>query len=325
MSGDLKDKKRIDLREIFRASLFIAIVLTTFIGLTACSSEEPYAEYENQTYFTGEGTLIQWSPGPFKDNPMALLPDTDIKTLQPAELSILKDSTVIDHRNGCQWNYAVVLPSSYDQNPETTYPVIFLLHGLGVNYFDMALSAQKAYNWLLEKNRIPECILITPDAGNSYYVDGYTEIDYETFFIREFVPRMERRYRISKNKNERMLCGFSMGGYGATYYSFKYPEKFGYCYAMSGALDGKGTDTTPPVIEFINYKKPHPNPMVTLDIGNADKFVNANGKFTNHLKVYGVAYEYILREGGHNWAFWRQGFFIAISRFASFMEMNPIQ
>jgi S-formylglutathione hydrolase FrmB len=70
-------------------------------------------------------------------------------------------------------------------------------------------------------------VIITQQGENSFYInsrDGH--ILYEDFFIREFVPQMERRFRLAGNRAGRAIGGISMGGYGALRFAFKYPQMF---------------------------------------------------------------------------------------------------
>jgi len=70
-------------------------------------------------------------------------------------------------------------------------------------------------------------VIITPQGENSFYInsrDGL--ILYEDFFVREFVPQMERRFRLEGDRAGRAIDGVSMGGYGALRFAFKYPRMF---------------------------------------------------------------------------------------------------
>jgi S-formylglutathione hydrolase FrmB len=53
------------------------------------------------------------------------------------------------------------------------------------------------------------------------------KVRYEDFFIKEFMPFIEHKYRVLAQRATRGLLGISMGGYGAMHYAFKYPQLFG--------------------------------------------------------------------------------------------------
>jgi S-formylglutathione hydrolase FrmB len=61
-------------------------------------------------------------------------------------------------------------------------------------------------------------------------------VRYEQFFLREFLPAMEKKYRVQPGRAARGISGISMGGYGALHMAFKYPQLFGSASAHSAAI-----------------------------------------------------------------------------------------
>jgi S-formylglutathione hydrolase FrmB len=124
--------------------------------------------------------------------------------------------------------YCAMLPPSYDTHPGRRFPVLYFLHGLGGNQgFLAATGASSGIEDAWEQKRLGEFVIITPQGENSFYInsrDGH--VLYEDFFIREFVPQMERRFRLIGGRAGRAISGVSMGGYGALRFAFKYPHMF---------------------------------------------------------------------------------------------------
>jgi S-formylglutathione hydrolase FrmB len=90
---------------------------------------------------------------------------------------------------------------------------------------------------LQEQKRIGEFVIITPDGGRSFYINSHDgRLRYEDFFIREFLPAIEKRYRVQATRAGRAVGGTSMGGYGALRFAFKYPQLFSAVSAHSAAL-----------------------------------------------------------------------------------------
>jgi S-formylglutathione hydrolase FrmB len=90
---------------------------------------------------------------------------------------------------------------------------------------------------LRRQNLVGEFLVVAPDGGDTFYInsrDGNTP--YGDFFLREFVPFIERTYRVRAERSARGITGFSMGGYGALRMAFAHPELFGSVSAHSGAL-----------------------------------------------------------------------------------------
>ena len=136
--------------------------------------------------------------------------------------------------------YCVYLPASYSAPDARTkkYPVLYLLHGLGGNEQAMALDGEWTTLQDLRRDRlVGEFLVVAPDGGDTFYInsrDGKTP--YSDFFLREFIPYIERTYRIRSERAARGITGFSMGGYGALRMAFAHPELFGSASSHSGAL-----------------------------------------------------------------------------------------
>ncbi len=59
---------------------------------------------------------------------------------------------------------------------------------------------------------------------------------YSDFFLQEFLPQIESKYRIRAGRAARAISGISMGGYGALRFAFAHPELFSAVSAQSAAL-----------------------------------------------------------------------------------------
>src|SRR5207237_7479215 len=109
-----------------------------------------------------------------------------------------------------------------------SFSVLYFFHGLGQtsqSLFDDGMWS--LVDDLQQKKKIGEFVIITPDAGRSFYInskDGASS--YEDFFLREFIPAMEKRYHLSHSREGRAISGISMGGYGALRVGFSHPELF---------------------------------------------------------------------------------------------------
>jgi S-formylglutathione hydrolase FrmB len=134
--------------------------------------------------------------------------------------------------------YCTLLPPSYDSDTQRRFPVLYFLHGLGDN--EQSLINTAGWNLiedLREQGKIGDFIVVTPAAGRSFYVNSYDgRTRYSDFFIREFIPAIERKYRIRANAASRAIGGVSMGGYGALRFAFAYPHLFSSVSAHSAAL-----------------------------------------------------------------------------------------
>jgi S-formylglutathione hydrolase FrmB len=140
--------------------------------------------------------------------------------------------------------YCILLPPSYDGEKTRRYPLLYFLHGLGDN--EQMFLHSGGWNLiedLWEQKKVGEFLIVTPAAGASFYVNALGGKErYEDFFLREFMPEIERRYRTESGRGKRGIAGFSMGGYGALRLAFVHPELFGSVSAHSAALMEKLPD-----------------------------------------------------------------------------------
>ena len=134
--------------------------------------------------------------------------------------------------------YCALLPPSYDVEKTRRYPVLYFLHGLGDN--EQMFLHSGGWNLvedMWEQHQLGEFVIVTPAAGASFYINSHDGKErYEDFFLREFMPAIETRYRIEAARATRGIAGFSMGGYGALRLAFLHPDLFGSVSVHSAAL-----------------------------------------------------------------------------------------
>jgi S-formylglutathione hydrolase FrmB len=147
-------------------------------------------------------------------------------------------STVKSQYMPASVGYCALLPASYDSQPAKKFPTLYFLHGLGGDgSFLVASGGWNLIADLQEQKRIGEFVVITPDADSTFYINSKSgRTRYEDFFIRDFVPQMEKQYRLMPTRSGRAIAGISMGGYGALRFAFKYPHMFAAVSAHMPAL-----------------------------------------------------------------------------------------
>ena len=139
-------------------------------------------------------------------------------------------------------HYCVYLPSGYDagasRNSPQRYPVLYFLHGLGDNEQTLFNSG----GWTLlddlrNQHKLGDFLIVAPEGRRSFYINSAdSSVRYSDFFLQEFMPHIERAYRILPGRAGRAISGISMGGYGALRFAFAHPELFSAVSAQSAAL-----------------------------------------------------------------------------------------
>ena len=139
-------------------------------------------------------------------------------------------------------HYCVQVPPNYDKKDSggqpSRIPVLYYLHGLG----DNEQSFSRTGGWALiedlrEHGKIGDFLIVAPEGRASFYInstDGHER--YSDFFLREFIPYIEGKYRVTPGREGRAITGISMGGYGALRFAFAYPDMFSAASAQSAAL-----------------------------------------------------------------------------------------
>jgi len=151
-------------------------------------------------------------------------------------------STLQSHILKRNVHYCVQVPGSYDQKDASgqpkKFPVLYYLHGLG----DNEQSFSRSGGWTLiedlrAQGKIGDFLIVAPEGYASFYINSADGSErYSDFFLREFMPYIEKKYRVLPGREARAITGISMGGYGALRFAFAYPELFSAVSAQSAAL-----------------------------------------------------------------------------------------
>ncbi|MBS1530984.1 MAG: esterase family protein [Bacteroidetes bacterium] len=229
--------------------------------------------------------------------------------------------------------YAVYLPSDYETS-DRSYPVLYLLHGGGddqtgwVQFGEVQHIVDKA----IADGIATPMIIIMPDANTGrrgYFNDPKGDWNYEDFFFKEFMPYVEKKFRIKAEKRYRAVAGLSMGGGGSFIYALHHPELFSSACPLSAA-------TGPLTIDDAKKQLARNNPNVTdsaatayynrqsvlalvnntpdslrkavrwyIDDGDDDFLYEGNCLVHIAMRKKEIPHEFRIRDGGHTWTYWR--------------------
>lgn len=139
-------------------------------------------------------------------------------------------------------SYQAYFPPGYATDSTQRYPVIYWLHGLngdqrrGVGFTEKLDAAIKA-------GQVPAMIVILVNGMNDrFYCDSPDgKMPVETVIVKDLVAEVDRAHRTIARREARVIEGASMGGFGALYLGFKYPEVFG---VVSGVMPGIHDDNS---------------------------------------------------------------------------------
>ena len=260
-----------------------------------------------------------------------------------SEKSKVVTDTVYSHILKCDRAFNVYLPHNYNVDVDKSYPVLYLLHGYSDDHQQWARRGhvREVMNNLVRSGQVEEMIVVMPMAGiakgekDSYH--GYFNVPnwkYEDFFFQEFIPEVEKRYRIKTDKQHRAIAGLSMGGGGCTSYAQRHPDMFCAVYAMSALMDNLSTmpaksgnqakrwamlnsaaenscvayvkDASEQTLEELKTVK------WFVDCGDEDYLLELSLAFVDAMKKRGVPFEFRVRDGVHDWEYWHSALYICL-------------
>ncbi|QDV24756.1 alpha/beta hydrolase [Aureliella helgolandensis] len=245
---------------------------------------------------------------------------------------------------GGERNYAVYLPPGYDSS-KRSYPVLYLLHGSGddqsgwIQFGEVQHIADQA----IANGTATSLVIIMPDGDTGrkgYFNDIRGDWRYEDFFFEELMPHVEMKYRIRQEKRYRAIAGLSMGGGGTLMYALHHPELFSAAcplsastgpltledakrrYTRSSRRGDSATESQEPLsdqqiedyfqqhsaVELVNQLPDDQRESVRwfIDCGDDDFLYEGNSMLHIAMRKKQIPHEYRVREGAHNWTYWRQ-------------------
>ena len=230
--------------------------------------------------------------------------------------------------------YAIYLPPDYETS-NRSYPVLYLLHGAGddqtgwIQFGEVMHIADKS---IKDGNATP-MIIVMPDANTGqrgYFNSINGDWKYEDFFFGEFIPFVEKTYRIKSEKRYRAVAGLSMGGGGSFMYALHHPEMFSSACPLSAYVGPLSVEQLESRLKRFNtsydpadlhpYFEQHNavslienGPIDQLksvrwfiDCGDDDFLYEGNSLVHIALRKKDIPHEFRIRDGGHNWTYWRE-------------------
>lgn len=230
--------------------------------------------------------------------------------------------------------YGIYLPPDYNTS-EREYPVLYLLHGSGddqtgwIQFGEVLNITDKA----ISNGTATPMIIVMPDANTGqrgYFNSMKGDWRYEDFFFSEFLPFIEKKYRIKKDKRYRAISGLSMGGGGTFMYALHHPELFSAAAPLSASVgpvsleeakisykrnNAEATDEQMEAYynrhSAVALVKAMPDANKTsvrwfIDCGDDDRLSAGNSFVHMAMKDKQVPHEFRIRNGGHTWTYWRE-------------------
>lgn len=241
-------------------------------------------------------------------------------------------------------DFFVYTPPGYDARRARAYPVLYLLHGLGddAGRWLNGGGANVILDNLIAQGKAVPMVVVTPlgyglaggpqTAMAPEMMSGYARI-----LLEEVMPRVDKAYNVTKNRDERALAGLSMGGAETMFTGLNHLDTFAWLGSFSGAYvmwPGANARTPPApgapaaapapggrgggvqVMDEAAFAKNFPTldakansqiRMLWIVCGTSDGLIGVNRQFKTWLRSKNVRFtEQEVPDMAHVWPLWRQ-------------------
>ena len=220
----------------------------------------------------------------------------------------------------------VIIPDRAKDHPDEKYKTLYLLHGLGDNH--AGWTRQTSIERYAEDYSIA---VIMPTVDRSWYTDTVGGIPYLSYITKELTTVIPNFFRnVSTNREDVMIGGLSMGGYGAVKAALLNPETYSSCIALSASMDIAsphrenlltewraifdrdlesvthlaGTKHDLYVLAREAHEKGYKFPKMFIWCGSEDGLLDSSIRFHDLLDELGVPHKFEISEGDHSWKWW---------------------
>jgi putative tributyrin esterase len=219
----------------------------------------------------------------------------------------------------------VLIPDAKEKD-DVPFKTLWLLHGLSDNH-----TGWIRYTEIEQYAKKYNLAVVMPNVDRSWYTDTAYDANYFSFVTKELPEVCFRTFRqISKRREDNIVAGLSMGGYGAMKIALSCPENYGACISLSGSFDitrkGRsyninewrsifGFDMESPLelegsehdlyaLAAKNKAEGKEFPKLYMWCGTEDHLIEINRSFDQHLTELGIAHQFETSEGNHSWKWW---------------------
>lgn len=226
-----------------------------------------------------------------------------------------------DAGDGRERRMVVYTPAEYEDSTRS-YPVLYLLHGMGgdeeawiatgrmAEIMDNLIAAGKAEPMIVVMTN--GCTKHTAAPGYSAegmwrpYMSGSMDGSFESLFP-GIVEWVDAHYRTTATKSSRAIAGLSMGGFHAMQISKAYPAIFDYVGLFSAAIfrGEEGVALYEDLEEKLARQFGEGVSLYWIAIGRDDFLYEENTRYRALLDTASYPYTYRESDGGHTWRNWR--------------------
>jgi len=205
---------------------------------------------------------------------------------------------------------------------ELTYPVLYLLHGIGGDekewhtYGSPAIILDNLYADHLIQPMIVVCPngrAMSNDVAEGDLFDPEKIRAFEQFefdLIQDLIPYMESRYPVAQTRDKRAIAGLSMGGGQSLNIGLRNLEHFAWVGAFSAAPNTK----EPEVLIPDPARASSLLSLLWVSCGDQDNLIQISVDVHEYMKQHGVPHIWYEESGGHDWPVWKNDLYLFSQR-----------
>ncbi|MEZ4702541.1 MAG: alpha/beta hydrolase-fold protein [Rhodothermales bacterium] len=207
----------------------------------------------------------------------------------------------------------VYVPPGY--SPDKTYPVLYLLHGIGGDETEWQRFATPGVllDNLIADGKAEPMIVVMPNgraqkndrAEGNVFASAPAFAVFEDDLLEGVIPAIETRYSVSPRREDRALAGLSMGGGQTLNFGLAHLDTFAWLGAFSSA-----PNTKPPA-ELM----PDPAAVASqlkyfmLSCGNQDGLIGISQGVHGYLKEHAVPHVWHVDGNAHDATHWKHSLY----------------
>jgi S-formylglutathione hydrolase FrmB len=215
-------------------------------------------------------------------------------------------------------------PGKMGDMPVAKRKVLYLLHGLSDD-----ASAWQRYSSIETVAAGYGLVVVMPSVGRSFYIDQPNGQKYFSYLTEELPHYLVDVFGLAPRREDTLIAGVSMGGYGAFKAALLRPELYAAAASFSGVLSLAILQTMPddprreefaflfgdleklagsehdPAV-WLQHAAQNPSllPRLFIAVSRQEDIYPLSGMFHAACQSLGVQAEYHEEDGGHDWFFW---------------------
>jgi enterochelin esterase family protein len=214
--------------------------------------------------------------------------------------------------------YFVYTPPGYEARASTSYPTLYLLHGLSQGAADWTVmgGANFVLDNLIAQGKAKPMLVVMPLGYGDMAVASKKPSDndfgplfasnnalFREVLLTEIVPRVESEYRVDKKREGRAVAGLSMGGLQSLDIGLNTKaENRASEFAWVGGFSAAAPFLQRPAVSG----QASGLRLLWIGCGTSDGLLESNRKLIEDLQTKGYTVKAVEKPGAHIWPVWQR-------------------